>query len=198
MNAHLTKVSLGLLSAVFILGCQDLGSGPVGPDGLVPQFKRGGNGKPDSSIYSVDANQGACSVQANTWFSTKAGVPTGSSLSPRWARGDLTVTTVPVDGNAAVLLTGPAGAGVGVHKGEIDWVRLSIRDISNVQYTTGKIPFTTSNGPLQDDGSAPDGFTISGVADNNIVPIYPLTARGNKRGPQVGTICFGDLVYTRN
>ncbi len=42
MNAHLTKVSLGLLSAVFILGCQDLGSGPVGPDGLAPQFNKGG------------------------------------------------------------------------------------------------------------------------------------------------------------
>ena len=39
MKAHLTKVSLALLSAVFIFGCQDLGSGPVGPDG--PQFDKG-------------------------------------------------------------------------------------------------------------------------------------------------------------
>ena len=38
MKAPLTKVSLALLSAVFILACQDQGSGPVGPDGLVPQF----------------------------------------------------------------------------------------------------------------------------------------------------------------
>ncbi len=36
MKAHLAKVSLALLSTVFLLGCQDMGSGPVGPDG--PQF----------------------------------------------------------------------------------------------------------------------------------------------------------------
>ena len=36
MKAHLTKVSVALLSAVFVLACQD--QAPVGPDGLVPQF----------------------------------------------------------------------------------------------------------------------------------------------------------------
>ncbi len=36
MRSDLVKLSLALLSAVFILGCQDIGSGPVGPDG--PQF----------------------------------------------------------------------------------------------------------------------------------------------------------------
>ncbi len=36
MKAHLTKVSLALLSTVFLFGCQEQGSGPVGPDG--PQF----------------------------------------------------------------------------------------------------------------------------------------------------------------
>ncbi len=40
MKFNLTKISIALLSAVFILGCQDQGSGPVGPDGLVPQFDR--------------------------------------------------------------------------------------------------------------------------------------------------------------
>ena len=50
MKTDLTKISLALLSAVFVLGCQDLGPGPVGPDGLVPQFhhsdghKKGGGG----------------------------------------------------------------------------------------------------------------------------------------------------------
>ncbi len=38
MKAHLTKVSLALLSTVFLLGCQEQGSGPVGPDGLGPEF----------------------------------------------------------------------------------------------------------------------------------------------------------------
>ena len=43
MKAHLTKVSLALLSTVFLLGCQDLGSEPVGPDG--PQFNKPTGGK---------------------------------------------------------------------------------------------------------------------------------------------------------
>ena len=38
MKAHLTKVSLALLSTVFLLGCQDMGSDPVVPDG--PQFDK--------------------------------------------------------------------------------------------------------------------------------------------------------------
>ena len=44
MKAHLTKVSLALLSTVFLLGCQDLGSGPVGPEG--PQFDKADFGGP--------------------------------------------------------------------------------------------------------------------------------------------------------
>ena len=38
MKAHLTKVSLALLSTVFLLGCQDMGPEPVGPDD--PQFDK--------------------------------------------------------------------------------------------------------------------------------------------------------------
>ncbi len=38
MKPNLTKLSLALLSAVFILGCQDLGTGAVEADGLEPQF----------------------------------------------------------------------------------------------------------------------------------------------------------------
>ena len=40
MKAHLAKLSLALLSAVFLLGCQDLGSEPVGPEGLGIQLAR--------------------------------------------------------------------------------------------------------------------------------------------------------------
>ena len=47
MKSNLTKVPLALLSAVFVLGCQDQASGPVGPDDLGPQFAKGGfKGKP--------------------------------------------------------------------------------------------------------------------------------------------------------
>ena len=40
MKAHLAKVSLALLSTVFLLGCQDMGSEPVGPG---PEFDKPGN-----------------------------------------------------------------------------------------------------------------------------------------------------------
>ena len=50
MKAHLTKVSLALLSAAFLFGCQEQGSEPVGPEGLEIQAKRGSDkGKGDGS-----------------------------------------------------------------------------------------------------------------------------------------------------
>ena len=52
MKAHLTKVSLALLSTVFLLGCQDLGSGAVGPEG--PQFNKPTDGKHDHGDDVVD------------------------------------------------------------------------------------------------------------------------------------------------
>ena len=52
MKAHLAKLSLALLSVVFLLGCQDMGSEPVGPEGLGIELARkkppkdGGGGGP--------------------------------------------------------------------------------------------------------------------------------------------------------
>ena len=45
MKAHLAKVSLALLSVAFLLGCQEQGAGPVGPEGLGIQAKRTNPGK---------------------------------------------------------------------------------------------------------------------------------------------------------
>ena len=42
MKAQLAKLSLALLSAVFLLGCQEQASSPVGLEGLDPQFRHGG------------------------------------------------------------------------------------------------------------------------------------------------------------
>ena len=44
VKACLAKVSGALLCAGLLLGCQEQGSGPVGPDGLGPQFDRVGTG----------------------------------------------------------------------------------------------------------------------------------------------------------
>ena len=71
------------------------------------------------------------------------------------------------------MLTGPPGANVGIHKGEIDFVVLYIGDPdSGVRYTMGEIPFTTSGGDLQDDSSVPTGFTITGV--DNLLKFEPI------------------------
>ena len=42
MKSHLTKLALALLSVVFLFGCQEQGSEPVGPEGL--QFDKKGTG----------------------------------------------------------------------------------------------------------------------------------------------------------
>ena len=69
MKSNLAKVSVALLSAVFILGCQDLGTGVVASDGAGPQFAvnfcdkkpnhpkcgggDGGGGKPSVPVVKV-------------------------------------------------------------------------------------------------------------------------------------------------
>ena len=47
MKSNLTKLSLALVSAVFILSCQDQGTGPVAADGPGPQFAVDCDAKPD-------------------------------------------------------------------------------------------------------------------------------------------------------
>ena len=61
MKFDLTKVSLALVSLVFILGCQDQALGPVGPDG--PQFdKKGtpGDDCPEGLVQKVRDENGHC------------------------------------------------------------------------------------------------------------------------------------------
>jgi len=67
MKTHLTKISLALLSTVFLLGCQDLGTGVVESDGLGPAFApKEGKGKPKPPPgEQVLANLTMTSVIAN-------------------------------------------------------------------------------------------------------------------------------------
>lgn len=64
MKTHLTKVSLALLSAAFLLGCQDQGSEPVGPDVVVlpfePQFDKKGTPGDDCLGDGVRDPKGHC------------------------------------------------------------------------------------------------------------------------------------------
>ena len=83
MKAHLAKVSLALLSAVFLLGCQERGSGPVGPEGLGVQANKteedhthgkGGGDKDNPEGPNVDVTltdgitSGIISDDGNTFF----------------------------------------------------------------------------------------------------------------------------------
>ena len=64
MKAHLAKVSLALLSVAFMLGCQEQGSGPAGPDTEIgaPNFlhqkknpkPHGGNGGPAAATLTLE------------------------------------------------------------------------------------------------------------------------------------------------
>ena len=85
MKAHLAKLSLALLSAVFLLGCQERGSGPVGPEGLGVQANKteedhthgkGGGDKDNPEGPNVDVTltdgitSGIISDDGNTFFDT--------------------------------------------------------------------------------------------------------------------------------
>ncbi len=56
MKPHLAKLSLALLSTVFLLGCQEQGSEPVGPEG--PQF--------GAKSCAANPNQGKCKGSSST------------------------------------------------------------------------------------------------------------------------------------
>ena len=101
MKSHLAKVSLALLSAAFLLGCQEQGSEPVGPEG--PQFNKpgsvnqndcpvaldkdhchGDDGDPGTKVTWSVADLTADGVDArdaSTLQSTCDGTPAGATLS---------------------------------------------------------------------------------------------------------------------
>ena len=56
MKAHLAKVSLALLSTVFLFGCQERGSSPVGPEGLGPEFAKVKNCDPTKGKVHPSCN----------------------------------------------------------------------------------------------------------------------------------------------
>ena len=153
--------------------------------------RRGGKRKDDKPVFEVDAVLAwPCTAlnASNSWVSTSPGLTGDGSLSPRWAQGDLTVTTVAPGGG--VFLTGRASVNVILGKDKVAlYMDTNIGLPNRVRYNTDALPISivgdTSSGT----------FAIQVRADP--VNVYPLTARGNKQGPSVGTICVGDLVYTK-
>ena len=220
MKSHLAKVSLALLSAAFLLGCQEQGSGPVGPEG--PQFD-----KPNNAICppGVVVENGHChgddtkvtwrfadltahrgvTVNASTLLSTCPGTPGAKLSNPtvEWKDGnedefvndgenEHCVSVMPE--GSAVTLGNDAHLIVATKKGSITvTVQFLIQDIGgpeSIQYRTDRFSLDVT------------GFTGFTGADFTLhlhatdVPIFRL--KGHTGGPKeemVGTINIGDIVY---
>ena len=193
MKSHLAKVSLALLSTVFLLGCQEQGSGAVGPEGLGPELDHKskphggpGGGGGDKVRYSVEAVAGNCSGSPYPlWLSTE---PSANSVGA----GGGQIVWDPM--SAITLMNGVelhsrGQANMNVHKGEISHVNFGRRDDANqVNYTTGGLTPDPAVSPL------PQRTFI--IEFNRLTEVFAMIARGNKRGPLLGTICVGELVFT--
>ena len=214
MKSSLTKVSLALLSAVFFLGCQDMGSGPVGPDGWGPQFthndpdkvhggpKNGGGGDDgtkvswslaDHVVPKARDHDDQVPDDIHTVKSTCSGAPgKPSNPSVEWkddevsgVDGCVTVTTT-----GGVKLTNDAYLIVATKKGDTQvTLQFQIQDIGGadgIQYRTDRF-FIDS--PVFTGA----GFTLH---VHSTVDIYEL--KGHTGGPKVkmvGTINIGDIEY---
>ena len=224
MKSHLAKVSLALLSAAFLLGCQEQGSGPVGPEG--PQFD-----KPNNAICppGVVVENGHChgddtkvtwrfadltahrgvTVNASTLLSTCPGTPGAKLSNPtvEWKDGNedefvadgenehcVTVTPFRTDG-FPVTLTNDAHLIVATKKGSTTvTVQFLIQNIGGVD----GIQYRTDRFTIV----PAEGFTGFTGANSTLhlhatdVHIYRL--KGHTGGPKVedvGTINIGDIVY---
>ncbi len=147
MKAHLAKLSLALLSTVFLLGCQEQGPGPVGPDG--PQFHGtacekhhkkddgcegggGGGGETEAATYTVTHTGDITTDPLTVTAIPHPGKP-GSAIhmgkvvgnGDRIVLSDAFVSRVPGDGERCFPKTvgdkrafGPFEAGLRARKGK--------------------------------------------------------------------------------
>ena len=212
MKFHLAKVSLALLSTVFLLGCQEQGSDPVGPDGLGPEFthkdsdkvhggpKGGGGGDDDTKVtWSLadhvvpDDHDDKVPDDIHTLKSTcsgTAGKPSNPSVE--WKDdedpdmdGCVTVTTT-----GGVKLTNDAYLIVATKKGS---TRVTLQfQIQNIG-GAGGIQYRTDRFFINSPAFTGAGFTLH--VDKTVV-IYQL--KGHTGGPKVkdvGTIHISDIKY---
>ena len=207
MKSHLAKLTLALLSAAFLLGCQEQASGPVGPDGLGIQAKKGGNGKGggggggggggtkvtwDFADHEVDGVSN--DVLLYTLQSTCGGTPGSKPSNPtvEWKDGedlaeDGCVTVKTTDGT---VLTNDAYLIVATKKGSTKvTLQFQIQDIGGadgIQYRTDRFFIDSPE-------FAGAGFTMH---VHSTVAIYEL--KGHTGGPKVrnaGNIHISDVVY---
>ena len=192
MKSNLTKVSLALVSVVFILGCQDLGTGVVASEGLGPQFAKknkprggGGNGKDLGATFTTHTH----TTHTHTGGSGDNFVPvhptiTTTEPSPGLVCGCTVtlVTSIPWTGSE-LPLDRMIGLTIKVKSGKVQSVRVWVDD--EVAGGAGKTPTILVDPPLAISGT--ETTIIHLHADN-----LELT---NKRVSGVmGTISIADVV----
>ena len=178
MKAHLAKVSLALLSTAFLLGCQEQGSNPVGPEGLGPEFthkngehgkggRGGGGGKTDLAVtYTTHAD----TVFASPTFTTKRLIGEGCELDP----------PLELAGYVWVL----CAQGQRVRGGKLTEIHVWVTETGDSVWHSGWLPVDP---PV----TLFAGLTLHLHADN-----VALSKEHDKKAPSPGTISVVDLVYT--
>ncbi len=184
MKAHLTKVSLALLSTIFLLGCQERGSGAVGPDGAGIQAKPGmGGGMGGGGDTFWEANltaHGPAATDPMLITLTPATVSKKNGFLP--SDNFFTLVSIQPTRSSLTLTRGQVSASL--KRGKIIRVQFWLDEghgSSRVVSATFPIdpPVTPSSA----------GFTFHLHADG-------VELRESNGSPPIGTISIGDLVYT--
>ncbi len=215
MKSFLPKVSFALLSAVFLLSCQDIGSDPVALDDLGPQFNKAGSLDETqcAAIGGVLDSKGHChggeddvtqvswsfadhvahgSVPSYTLKSTCSGTPGSKPSNPtvEWRDGEVSGEDgcVTVTTKGSVRLTNDAYLIVATKRGNYT-LQFQIQDIGGAAGTQYRTHRFTIEAP-EFSGA---GFTLHVHSE---VDIYEL--KGHTGGPEVrnaGAIYISDIVY---
>ena len=217
MKSFLPKVSFALLSAVFVLSCQDIGSGPVALDDLGPQFNKAGSLDETqcAAIGGVLDSKGHChggeddvtqvswsfadhvahgSVPSYTLKSTCSGTPGSKPSNPtvEWRDGEVSgedgCVTVTTQDN--VRLTNDAYLIVATKKGDTKvTLQFLIQDIGGADGTQ----YRTDRFFIDSPAFTGAGFTLH---VHSTVDIWQL--KGHTGGPKVknvGAIYISDIEY---
>ncbi len=191
MKSHLTKVSLALLSTVFLLGCQGQGSEPVGPEG--PQFDKKGTGRcaaaaDEGHCHGGGDDDGGGALQVT--FTTDGGFvatdPTLTTLAP-------TPVNHKLGGGFAM---NPITVGGFILQRVDAYPRIKAGNVTEVEFyfydTEGNIYHAGPPWPSVDPAvPVSDGFTLHLHANG-----VELRTGNGPNSTVIGTVSIADAVYT--
>lgn len=188
-----------LVTVAFLLGCQEQGSSPVGPDDLEPQFAKGGNGKPDKpggggkdeptwTSADVVAHGGLATLDSNALISTCSAPSGGTNPTLIWPRHD---NCAVIEFETGLRLTDDPRLQVITKRGQIVAVIFREQDTigeEGIQFESERVPIEP---PVEFTGG---GFVLH--IDRNDIPVWQLNGHtGGPRVAVVGVMHMGDVVY---